>query len=185
MSSAVAAAPSPPGASQPQSASPSSSPKPKTEVERDNGESKSAATTAAKASSSSSSSSTVKVPYEAHSYVGPYRLEKTLGKGQTGRKPNQSFVDFLLRSSNLYSEGGKCSLRADLSFIPLFLIPPSASFTSNKARQMDSGGRRGEGSGKSGELWLLNSPLSNHVHSWHEKPALLLRAKRFPPFCGS
>lgn len=25
------------------------------------------------------------IPYEAHNYVGPYRLEKTLGKGQTGR----------------------------------------------------------------------------------------------------
>ena len=25
------------------------------------------------------------IPYEAHNYVGPYRLEKTLGKGQTGK----------------------------------------------------------------------------------------------------
>jgi hypothetical protein len=25
------------------------------------------------------------MPYEAHNYVGPYRLEKTLGKGQTGK----------------------------------------------------------------------------------------------------
>ncbi len=28
---------------------------------------------------------TSKGHFEAHSYVGPYRLEKTLGKGQTGR----------------------------------------------------------------------------------------------------
>uniref|UniRef100_A0A0K2UA08 Uncharacterized protein n=1 Tax=Lepeophtheirus salmonis TaxID=72036 RepID=A0A0K2UA08_LEPSM len=26
--------------------------------------------------------------HEAHQYVGPYRLEKTLGKGQTGKKIN-------------------------------------------------------------------------------------------------
>ena len=27
---------------------------------------------------------------EAHQYVGPYRLEKTLGKGQTGKNPISS-----------------------------------------------------------------------------------------------
>lgn len=26
-----------------------------------------------------------KAPSETHQYVGPYRLEKTLGKGQTGK----------------------------------------------------------------------------------------------------
>lgn len=25
-------------------------------------------------------------PAESHQYVGPYRLEKTLGKGQTGKR---------------------------------------------------------------------------------------------------
>ena len=31
--------------------------------------------------------------YEAHQYVGPYRLEKTLGKGQTGKeKPVFSII---------------------------------------------------------------------------------------------
>ena len=31
-------------------------------------------------------SATTKAAMEAHQYVGPYRLEKTLGKGQTGKK---------------------------------------------------------------------------------------------------
>lgn len=43
----------------------------------------SSSSTSAAAPSGGSSGKTV--PYEAHQYVGPYRLEKTLGKGQTGR----------------------------------------------------------------------------------------------------
>lgn len=30
-------------------------------------------------------------PAESHQYVGPYRLEKTLGKGQTGNAPSLPF----------------------------------------------------------------------------------------------
>ena len=36
--------------------------------------------------SSTNQSNTSGNSSEAHQYVGPYRLEKTLGKGQTGKK---------------------------------------------------------------------------------------------------
>ena len=36
--------------------------------------------------SSTNQSNTSGTSSEAHQYVGPYRLEKTLGKGQTGKK---------------------------------------------------------------------------------------------------
>ena len=32
---------------------------------------------------------------EAHQYVGPYRLEKTLGKGQTGKAAKEIFKEIL------------------------------------------------------------------------------------------
>lgn len=35
-------------------------------------------------------------PVESHQYVGPYRLEKTLGKGQTGKCQSQyKFFDYV------------------------------------------------------------------------------------------
>lgn len=41
-------------------------------------------------------------PVESHQYVGPYRLEKTLGKGQTGKwKIVTSFIAFYFTTSFL------------------------------------------------------------------------------------
>lgn len=37
-------------------------------------------------------------PVENHQYVGPYRLEKTLGKGQTGEKKYFIYSMFLFNS---------------------------------------------------------------------------------------
>ncbi len=38
-------------------------------------------------------------PVESHQYVGPYRLEKTLGKGQTGKKIIYLFIIFVLKGT--------------------------------------------------------------------------------------
>lgn len=40
-------------------------------------------------------------PIESHQYVGPYRLEKTLGKGQTGECQLCSEFLFVLSFDNL------------------------------------------------------------------------------------
>jgi Protein kinase domain. len=40
------------------------------------------------------------IPYEAHQYVGPYRLEKTLGKGQTGKKMRYSILQMQITLTN-------------------------------------------------------------------------------------
>lgn len=58
-------------------------------------DSKAAAAAAASSGAASSTSTTTTTstkhnPYETHHYVGPYRLEKTLGKGQTGKKHSSS-----------------------------------------------------------------------------------------------
>lgn len=37
---------------------------------------------------------------EVQQYVGPYRLEKTLGKGQTGKRARQGRIESEVRSAN-------------------------------------------------------------------------------------
>ena len=51
--------------------------------------------------SSVSSKPSGSLPYEAHQYVGPYRLEKTLGKGQTGKAKKLICLVFILKRIRL------------------------------------------------------------------------------------
>lgn len=44
------------------------------------------------------------IPYEAHQYVGPYRLEKTLGKGQTGTKKLYTFEEKISNHIQVFIE---------------------------------------------------------------------------------
>lgn len=43
-----------------------------------------------------------KVPTETYQYVGPYRLEKTLGKGQTGEFIRQTSFNLLMNGFELF-----------------------------------------------------------------------------------
>lgn len=56
-----------------------------------------------------------KVPTETYQYVGPYRLEKTLGKGQTGEFIQQT-------SSNLLMNGCELLIVCQIWLIPRTII---------------------------------------------------------------
>ena len=54
--------------------------------------------------SSTNQSNTSGTSSEAHQYVGPYRLEKTLGKGQTGKKLPLQFSSLIHFHRTKYSK---------------------------------------------------------------------------------